>query len=146
MESGSEPITATLLNLHKLWLHSKYLSLYTQISILLSPYQGNISLHQTEPMIENYNQSKCTEWGVERCPVSIDRSSTHKAQGLLQKSRQNDCKIKRTWKFSVESVSKKCQKGYKSIKFDQHGCLNKIWTLMTVMDMSRWKKKSYNHL
>lgn len=44
MDLDGEPTTVTLLNQHKSELHYKYLSLYTQVTIVLTSSKRNFSL------------------------------------------------------------------------------------------------------
>jgi hypothetical protein len=59
MGLGGEPTTASLPKQHNPQLPSKYLLLYTQISVILAPHQRNFSSLQMEIVMENHNQSKC---------------------------------------------------------------------------------------
>ena len=52
MDLRGEPKTISLLNKHNPQLHCKYLSLYTQVSVVLIPHQGNLSLQEMETITE----------------------------------------------------------------------------------------------
>lgn len=49
-----EPPTTTSLSQHSPSLHSKHLSLYPQVSIVLSPHQGNFPLRQMETITDSH--------------------------------------------------------------------------------------------
>ena len=60
MDLEGESTMAALLKQHNSQLHSKYMSLYPQRSVILSCHQRNFFLQQLEITAENHIQSKCS--------------------------------------------------------------------------------------
>lgn len=59
MDFRGEPTTTTLPNQYNPWRHAKYVSLQTQLSVVLTPRQENFSFQQMGTITEKHSQSKC---------------------------------------------------------------------------------------
>lgn len=53
---GEKSTTATLLNDHRSWLHSKYVSWHSQESVALTFQQKLFSVQQSDTMTEKYSE------------------------------------------------------------------------------------------
>lgn len=89
-----------LLNQNKLQLHSKYLSLYLPMSVVLTTHQANFSLKQTETMTKTTTHQN-PELGSTVPVDSFSSTFMPKAQETLQKRRWKDCRRQRIEEFSV---------------------------------------------
>lgn len=102
-----------LTDLYLPWPLPLVISCEKQISIVLTPHQGNIPLHVSERVTELHNPSKCR--GVEHRPRGYiyNTAPAPKAQGSLCKREGKMIRARGTGSFlSPKKMS------------HQHGCLN----------------------
>lgn len=78
---------------------------YTEISVVLTPHQGNFLLEQPEPIAENHKQPKYKVVGRSPNGYICKNASSPKTQGALQKIGWKDCKKQKLGKFIARYVS-----------------------------------------
>lgn len=101
-----EPETTTLLSQHNPQLHSKYLSLYSQISIDPAAHEKDFSMQQIETTAENHlNQAQSR--GAQQIPLQHDFCNLSLGNHCR---RREDCNSREIRVFAVRWSPQECRK------------------------------------